>query len=243
MILSRSCFTAPAIAGAVAALALAASAWSAAAAPAQPDRLAALPLTLVPAAAPGGDTLVVLYSGDGGWAALDRGVSDTLAKAGLPVVGVNSLTYFLVRKTPDGAAADLTLMLRQYMAQWNKSRFVLAGYSFGAGAAPIIAAKLPPDLRARMRMLALIDPEKAGELKFQPGAWLNVSAPGAVPLAEALAPLKGVPTICVYGAAEPAAACASLSPAQGRAIQVPGGHHYDGDFPRVGRAILGALPR
>lgn len=227
---------------AVAALALAAGAGPADAAPA-PDRLAALPLTVVPAAAPGGDTLVVLYSGDGGWAALDRGLSDTLAKAGLPVVGVNSLTYFITRKTPEGAAADLTLILRRYMAQWNRSRFVLAGYSFGAGAAPLIASKLPPDLRGRMRMLALIDPEKAGELKFQPGAWLNATAPDAVPLAEALAPLRGVPTICIYGAAEPAAACATLPPGLGRAIQVPGGHHYDGDYPRVGRAILGALPR
>lgn len=207
------------------------------------ERLAALPLTLVPAEAGGGDTLVVFYSGDGGWAAADRGMAETLAKAGLPVVGVNSLSYFLVRRSPEAAAQDLALVLRRYMSQWNKTRFVLAGYSFGAGAAPLIAGKLPPDLRGRIRMLALVDPEKAGELHFQPGAWLNMTGPGAVPIADALAPFKGTPTICIYGAAEAQAACPTLPAGLARPIQVPGGHHYDGDYGRVGRAILGALPR
>src|ERR1700754_2849588 len=94
-------------------------------------RLAALPLTVKPA--PGaGDTLTVFYSGDGGWAAADEGMTAGLVRAGIPVVGVNSLTYFITRKSPEAAAADLALVLRHYMARWGKSRIVLAGYSFGA---------------------------------------------------------------------------------------------------------------
>ena len=213
-----------------------------AAAPADTVRLSALPLTVAPAPG-GGDTLTVFYSGDGGWAAADRGVADSFVRAGIPVVGVNSLNYFLTRKTPDGAAADLALVLRHYMAQWNKSRIVLGGYSFGAGALPLIVPKLPADLRARIRLVALVDPEKAAELRFQPGDWLNLAAADAVPIAPALAGLRGLPLVCVYGEAERGAACARLPPGLGHAVAVPGGHHYGGDYALVGRAILAALPR
>ena len=210
--------------------------------PAGTSRLAALPLTIAQAPT-GGDTLTVFYSGDGGWAAADRGVADSFVRAGIPVVGVHSLSYFLTRKTPDGAAADLALVLRHYMAEWGKSRIVLGGYSFGAGALPLIVPKLPADLRARIRLVALVDPEKAAELQFQPGDWLNLPASGAAPIGPALAGLRGLPLVCVYGEAEHGAACARLPPGLGRAIPVPGGHHYGGDYAVVGRAILASLPR
>ena len=47
-----------------------------------------------------GDTLSVFYSGDGGWAAVDQGMTDAFVHAGIPVVGVNSPTYFIIRKSP-----------------------------------------------------------------------------------------------------------------------------------------------
>ena len=135
-------------------------------------RLAALPITATPAQG-AGDTLVVFYSGDGGWATADRGMTEAF----------------------------------------------------------LVAA------------VALVDPEKQAELKFQPGDWLNLAAPGATPIGPALAQLKGLPLVCIYGSGEPDAACAGLPPALGRSVQVPGGHHYGGDYDRVGRAIMTALPR
>lgn len=219
-------------------------AWSGPPAPSHAGeaRLDALPLTVMPA--PGAsDTLTVFYSGDGGWAASDQGMTAGLVHAGIPVVGVNSLTYFITRKSPEGAAADLTLVLRHYMAAWGKGRIVLAGYSFGAGALPLIVPHLPADLRARIRLLALVDPEKAGELQIWPGDWLNITAAGAAPLTPAIAALKGLPMVCIYGAQEPNAACAELPPGLVRSVRVPGGHHYGGDYGSVGRAILTSLPR
>lgn len=213
----------------------------AAAAP-TPSRLAALPLTVMPAAGRG-DTLAVFYSGDGGWAAADVGMTDGMILAGIPVVGVNSLRYFMQRKTPDGAAADLALVLRHFMAAWGKTRIVLAGYSFGAGALPLIVTHLPADLRSRVRLIALVDPERAGELQFWPGAWLNVSRASATPIAPALAALNGLPIVCIYGDQEPAAACAALPRELAHVVRVPGGHHYGGDYGQVSHAILADLPR
>ena len=215
----------------------------AAPAPTAPDaRLAALPLTVVPASG-ASDTLTVFYSGDGGWAAADQGMVGGLVHAGIPVVGVNSLRYFITRKSPDAAAADLALVLRHYMAAWGKERVVLAGYSFGAGALPLIVPRLPADLRARIRLVALVDPEKAAELQFWPGDWLNMAAADAPPIGPALVAMKGLPLVCIYGSAEPGAACASVPPGLGRSVQVPGGHHYGGDYSKVSQAILASLPR
>lgn len=220
-------------------------AWAGPPAPTQAStRLAALPLTVLPAPATGAsDTLMVFYSGDGGWSAADRGMTASLVKDGIPVIGVNSLSYFITRKSPDAAASDLALVLRHYMAAWGKQRIVLAGYSFGAGALPLIVPRLPADLRGRIRLLALVDPEKAGELKIWPGDWLNVSAPDAAPITPAIAALKGLPMVCIYGSQEPNAACAEMPAGLVRSIRVPGGHHYGGDYGAVGRVILASLPR
>jgi type IV secretory pathway VirJ component len=228
----------------VAAAGAASLALSAPSAPSRtaPSRLTQLPLTVMPAAG-AGDTLTVFYSGDGGWVAADAGMSDAFVRAGIPVVGVNSLTYFIARKSPDVAAADLTLVLRHYMGAWGKSRIVLGGYSFGAGALPLIIPKLPADLRGRIRLVALVDPEKAGELKIWPGDWLNITAADAAPILPAMEQMKGLPMVCIYGSEEPNAACAALPRGLARSVRVPGGHHYGGDYGAVGRAILAALPR
>ena len=202
----------------------------------------ALPVTVTPATGHG-DTLAVFYSGDGGWVASDVGMTADLVKAGVPVVGVNSLRYFVMRKTPEESAADLAALLRRDMSAWGKTRIVLGGYSFGASALALIVPHLPADLRSHIRLIALVDPATSGELQFWPGDWLNVAARSATPIAPALAKLKGIPMICISGADEPDAACLSLASDHIRSVRVPGGHHYGGHYEGVSRAILAALPR
>ena len=70
----------------------------------------------LPATAPGADTpLVVFLSGDGGWAALDSGVSTQLRQRGYSVLGWNSLTYYWKKKSPEQVTADLTSLLEHYL--------------------------------------------------------------------------------------------------------------------------------
>src|SRR6266550_1867607 len=66
--------------------------------------LAVLPLIFVPATSGTSDTLVVFVSGDGGWAAIDKGVSRVFAANGMPVIGLDALKYFWTRRTPDHAS-------------------------------------------------------------------------------------------------------------------------------------------
>ena len=106
-----------------------------------------LPLVEVPAPDSNTDTLCVIVSGDGGWAAIDKGISAALAKQGIPVVGLNALKYFWSARTPDQSAKDLERILRHYLAAWKKQKVLLVGYSFGADVIPFMATRLPDDLR------------------------------------------------------------------------------------------------
>src|SRR5262249_30550453 len=82
--------------------------------PKAPSRVKGVPLVEVPAAVqgPARDEMAVLLTGAGGWAATDKGLSEALAKGGVPVVGWSSLRYFLRGKPPDRAAQDLERILR-----------------------------------------------------------------------------------------------------------------------------------
>jgi type IV secretory pathway VirJ component len=220
-----------------------AQALAAVAPPAAPPRvstaqLAGLPLVEVPAA-PGGDTLAVFYSGDGGWAGIDRGLAQGFVKAGVPVVGYDSLRYFWTKRTPQQAADDLTAVIRHYQVAWGKKRVVLAGYSFGADALPIIVQHLPADIRSQVRVVALLGTDSTGELEFHPGDWLNASAKDSYAIAPVLTALKDMPIVCIYGQQEHDDAC-PVFPAQVRKVGLPGDHHFNGDYDAVGRALKDA---
>ena len=201
-------------------------------------QLAGLPLVEVPAA-PGGDTLAVFYSGDGGWAGIDRGLAQGFVKAGVPVVGYDSLRYFWTKRTPQQAADDLTAVIRHYQAAWGKKRVILAGYSFGADALPIIVQHLPADIRDQVRVVTLLGTDSTGELEFHPGDWLNASSKDSYQIAPVLTALKGTPVVCIYGQQEHDDAC-PVFPVQVRKIALPGDHHFNGDYDAVGRALVQA---
>lgn len=201
-------------------------------------RLAGLPLVEVPVASQG-DTLAVFYSGDGGWAGIDRGLAQGFVKAGVPVVGYDSLRYFWTKRSPQAAADDLAAVIRHYQASWGKQRVILAGYSFGADALPVIVQHLPADLRGQIRIVALLGADATGELEFHPGDWLDVSGKETYPIAPVLASLKGLPVVCVYGSQEHDDACPTF-PAEVRKIGLPGDHHFNGDYEAVGRALESA---
>ncbi|CAN5123521.1 hypothetical protein BH10PSE3_BH10PSE3_22880 [soil metagenome] len=192
-----------------------------------------------PATAPG-DALAVLYSGDGGWGPLDRGVSKVLARDGVPVLGVNSLRYFMTKHSPQDAADDLAGQLRRHQMQWGRQKIVLVGYSFGADALPAIVPDLPADLRGQIKGLVLIGTGPSGDLKFHPASWLNRPTADSFPVASAVEALKGLPMTCIYGDKERGDICAALPVGTIHQVKLAGGHHFDGDYAALGQAVLRA---
>ena len=200
-----------------------------------------LPAAVIPTAG-AGDTLAVIYSGDGGWAAIDRGLSNGLVRAGTPVIGYSSLRYFSTPRTPEGAADDLAVTLRHYMTAWGKRRVVLVGYSFGADALPLIVPHLPADVRAHVGLVALVGLEPRGELRIHPGSWLNLAGSDSYAVPPVVAALRGQPMVCIYGSREAHSVCPAFSPAVIRRVELKGGHHFDRDYGAISRAILQATP-
>jgi type IV secretory pathway VirJ component len=200
-----------------------------------------LPLVEVPAA-PGTtqDLMAVMISGDGGWAGLDKGLAATFAARGIPVVGWNSLRYFWSARTPEGAAGDLDRVLRQYLTAWGKSRALLVGYSFGADALPFMASRLPPETRAKVAGVGLLGLDTEATFEFHVSDWLGAKGDRRYPTVPEVGRLQGLRVACVEGRDESGSACSSL-PAWVRTVTLPGGHHFDGDYARLGAQLLTAI--
>jgi type IV secretory pathway VirJ component len=207
-------------------------------APSAGPELAKLPLIEFPAQG-SGEALMVLYSGNGAWAKAVSGIARAAAAEGLPTVGFDCLRYFWTRRTPPEAAADLTRVIARYRAVWGRDEVVLAGYSFGAEALPALWPYLPAETRAHVRAMVLLGPSNTMEMVVRPWSWLNIDGAGAVPLKPLVARVVGPKVTCIYGAADRVAECAHILP-PAELVTLPGGHHFNRDYPAVARAVLKA---
>lgn len=193
-------------------------------------RLPGLPLLEVPAPGPPAGWFAILLTGDGGWAALDRGIARRLAERGIPVVGWSSPRYLWKPKSEDQAAADLAAVIGAYGALWRQPKVALIGYSRGAGALPAMAARLPDSLKARIAEIALVGAETLYELEFHLADWIPGGPAVGKPVLPELLKLKGIPILCLYGTAEKGSLCPGLDPSLAEVRAFRGGHHLGGDY-------------
>jgi type IV secretory pathway VirJ component len=190
-------------------------------------------------------TLVIYYSGDNGWQDGDKAFVQGFADAGLYVVAIDSLHYFVHGRSRTEATADLSAVIDRYARAWGAQRVVLVGYSFGADAMPIIARGLPARQKAMVAETALIAPLGHGELSLRFYSFFNLAGPDAYDTAHELRGLgqgaKGMGrVVCVYGKEDWLAACPDFSPSLVRAVATPGGHIFTGQRATVSRIIADA---
>jgi len=198
-----------------------------------------LPLHEVhPAVAPRTELLAVLLTGDGGWAATDKGLSAALAARGMPVVGWNSLRYFLHPRNPDGTARDLERILRAYLPLWHRQKVVLIGYSFGADVLPFLVHRLPPDLRSGIALVALLGPDEKAGFRFHLAEWLGKDSKDTLPVRPEIEAIRGLPLLCMYGIQEAHSLCKELDPAQARIRSRPGSHIVGKQYGPIVEEIL-----
>ncbi len=161
------------------------------------QRLQALPIIEVPAKKPG-DTLVVLFSGDGGWGNTEIPLSQDLAEAGVAVVGFNSPLYFNKEHPPIKIATDAENIISYYTTIWNKSKVILMGYSFGADIVPFVYAHLSPDTRQKITNLTLLAPTDT--IEFFIGN--NFRSYPAYSVLNEVKKIKDVQLVCFHGTLE-----------------------------------------
>ena len=186
------------------------------------------------------DSFAIVLSGDGGWAGLDKDVAQALSAAGIPVVGLDSLRYFWSPRTPEGLAADIDRLIRYYLAHWSKSRVLLIGYSQGADVLPFAVNRLPAETRARVALTALMGMSEHALFEFHLSSWISDSSSGLPTLPE-VERMSGARVECIYGEDESDSLCPKLDPKRVLAVRRKGGHHFDGDYAGLARAILDAV--
>ena len=207
-----------------------------------PDDIADLPLTEVePRARGNGDEhIVLLLTGDGGWAGLDKGVADVLAGEGSRVVGFSTLRYFWERRTPEQTVDALRRALAHYAQRYPQARFEIVGYSFGASLVPYVVNHLPTPLQQRIDGATLISPDRDAVFEIRIGDWFGgAEHDGALPVLPEIAH-GALSFTCIHGADETDSFCAGLKDPKLSVRTLPGGHHYDGDYAALGRAIIEA---
>lgn len=200
-----------------------------------------LPL-IVEAPQSAGAGLAVFVSGDGGWAALDREVTQSLLEAGYGVVGLDASRYFRAAKTPDELARDLDAISRFYLDTWNRADLLLLGYSRGADVLPFSVPLLPKELTARLHAVVLLAPALYTSFKFRfADLWSNRRHSDSVDTLPAAAKVEQR-IICFFGADEDDSLCPSLHGQSNRTVvELDGGHHFDGDYAGLGDKILALL--
>lgn len=205
-----------------------------------------LPLIELPSS--GGGTVpwfAVVISGDGGWANIDRDIAEDLGARGIPVLGWNTLRYFWNAKTPDQAGGDLVRVVRHYLRAWGQQRVLLIGYSLGADVLPFMVDRVPPDVRAAIVGVVLLAPGPTANFEFHVSDWFGSDRDASpLPLAPELQRIGDIPVLCIHAAGEAdESLCPALIGRQGvHVVELPGDHHFDGDYNAIVTEILERFP-
>lgn len=208
------------------------------------EEVKGLPLVELPVSDPDNDILAVIISGDGGWASIDRQMGEYLCSQGISVVGLNSLKYFWTRRTPDSAAIDLQRIINHYLAAWGDRQLILIGYSRGADVLPFMINRLPDEIKAKVRGVALLGLEDSVDFQFHLSDWLGGgSDKNALPVEPEVDKLSGMKVLCFYGEDEEHSICMQLDTTISQPILLHGGHHFGGQYKTIAQIIFKRLGR
>lgn len=187
------------------------------------------------------DAYAIFLSGDGGWARFDEEISDRLADAGIPVVGISSLRYMWREKPPQQIATDFTRIDHHFRNQFARPRVMLLGFSLGANTVPFAAAELPAPMKDRLAGVALIAPETLTGFEIVVGGWLGqqTGATEVPPAIETLAQqLPANRILCLHGSKETVSACPAADVPGMVRVEFEGGHHLGKDHDGIVDTIL-----
>ncbi|WP_448954563.1 virulence factor family protein [Labrys neptuniae] len=202
----------------------------------------AMPVEEVPASK--ADTLVVFYSGDGGWRDIDKRIADYLSGNGVSVVGVDSLRYFWRRKSPARIATDLEKLIATYKKRWGVRHVALVGYSMGAGVLPFAWNNLPRDTHGTIKLIAMLSLDPKASFEISASGYLGIDNEADVGIEPAVKTMPLDRVMCFYGAEErdpDQSGCLGPAMAGATLVERPGGHHFDGNYEPIARMILDRL--
>lgn len=184
--------------------------------------------------------LVILITGDGGWAPLVRHISDRFSAEGYPVVALNALHYFWRRRTPDELTADVERIIDRFARPGQPLIFL--GYSRGAGVFPFVIHRLPPSIVARIQVVVLLGPPARISFDIHWFDYIGQYTPSdSLPLAPEVKAINDRSILCVCGEGEVDSLCDEMLSEGATMVILPGGHHFGRDYDAVADTILNAI--
>jgi type IV secretory pathway VirJ component len=151
---------------------------------------------------------------------------------------LNSLKYFWKARTPDETAADVTRILRHYLAAWGRDRVLLIGYSFGAEVLPFVVNRLPDDLRRHVDAVDMLGASTTADFEIRVEDWIPGVADDGTPIRPEVLRMHDMPLLCIHGATEKDSLCPTLPPDRATSAAIGQGHHFGGDYAAILTRIL-----
>jgi type IV secretory pathway VirJ component len=184
--------------------------------------------------------VAIIYSGDGGWQDLDKTIGEWMAAQDIHVVGVSTIKAFWTAREPKQVAADIEKLIAD-ADPTGALPVMLIGYSFGADVLPFAWPLLDAKTQARIRLFALLAPEKQTEFHVSVVGWLGIKG-GSHSVIDAIKALPPDPVLCVFGIEEiDDTPCKPETLPGMEIVHTPGEHHFDEDYPKLGQTILDAF--
>jgi len=171
--------------------------------------------------------VALLISGDGGWYAFEQLIADSLAKIGVPTVGLDSKKYFWKRRSTEETAGDLAMALNYYGKEWGKDRFLLIGYSLGAEIVPFIINKLPEEMKSKIVSAVLLSPATNTDFEIHISNMLGMgNRQNTYNVIDEIIKMQPVPALCIFGENEKSSVPRLLTGTSVKIRNIPGDHHY-----------------
>jgi type IV secretory pathway VirJ component len=114
------------------------------------------------------------------------------------------------------------------------------GYSMGADVLPFALNRMSAATRSRVTAAAAIAPGMTAQFEFHLTNWLGSDHDG-LPIAPEVARLR-VPFTCIYADGDRGGICPDLDTTRYRVVNLPGGHHFNGDYARLAQELLMDAP-
>ena len=182
--------------------------------------------------------MAVVLSGDGPLAELGNRLADDLRAAGIPAVVWHSASYYWTARTPEEAAGDLELVIRHFGELWRRERVLVVGYSMGADVAPFLINRLPEATRGRVDGVALLALAHDAVFEFRVRQWWTRSSAPSRAVRPELEKLRDLRVLCIHGQGDENGACPEMATSGATVVELRGGHHFRGDYPRLRRVVL-----
>jgi type IV secretory pathway VirJ component len=124
------------------------------------------------------------------------------------------------------------------MKQWDRSSFILVGYSFGAGVVPFIANNFPDQLKGKIKGVYCFSPDKTSDFEIHISDMLSMNTKEKYNVLNELKIIIPFNPVCIFGSKEDAKLKKQFFIKGIRIESLPGEHHYNNDYNAIAGIML-----